>query len=430
MAERPTGVEIDSQTLRRIELEEHKGVDYIWSRHEGPDKPVRSVVPHVEIDDETLRDGLQGAQLEQHPTREGKLSYLSHASKFVDHADIGFPGSEETHRKEIEEIIKLMENRGINISVSGAGRAAADSDIRPIIDISHNLDGYPIEADIFFDSSNIRAHVQHWNRDEMLSKVRQNIELLKQQNLPIMYVFERATSTPPEEMSDVLEIVADLGVDRIGIADTQGIANDEAIKNIFRWFSEQIESNNPEIMLDVHFHNDRGFAGQNTIIAAREGANRVHVTSLCIGERAGNADLAQVAKNLQLEGYRNNNLVELWDASQDISRILKFPIPVNAPVIGRDAHTTASGVHASAHLRELELDDGNKIYHAYDPASVGAKPGVEVGPSSGDSNVVIKLRELGIEPTPEKVAAILAEAKAGRGLLSSRYIQEIARSLE
>src|SRR3989344_3029464 len=126
---------------------------YDWSNHEGPTSQVKASVFPVEIDDETLRDGLQGIQLESHPSLEKKRIYLRLASQFVDHADIGFPGSEELHKKEIAQLISFVEARNLGISLSAAARGAMKSDIEPIIDISHGLDGYRLEADIFLDSS-------------------------------------------------------------------------------------------------------------------------------------------------------------------------------------------------------------------------------------------------------------------------------------
>ena len=45
--------------------------------------------------------------------------------------------------------------------------------------------------------------------------------------------------------------------------------------------------------LDVHCHNDFGLAVANTIAAVEAGASQVQVTVNGLGERAGNADLAQ-----------------------------------------------------------------------------------------------------------------------------------------
>lgn len=403
---------------------------YNWAKHEGEKNPVKPVSPRVEIDDETLRDGLQGVQLERHPTLEGKRSYISWASRFVDHADIGFPGSEANHRNEVEEIIRSKLSQGLNISLSCAARGAAMEDVEPIIDISHRLGGYPLEADIFFDTSQERAILQGWDRDMMIQNLKSNIRLLKQNGLPVMFVPERSTTTPPAELLEVIRMAAELGVDRICIADTQGIANAEAIRNILRWSFENVGKAHPQLKWDAHFHNDRNLGVANCLVAAAEGVDRVHVTSFCIGERSGNVDLAALLVNLNLEGFRNDDLTSLTEFSRVASELLKFPVPVNAPVVGRGAHSTGSGVHASALVRGLNNDDGRLIYFAYDPAIVGAKPGVEISPFSGRANVEFKMRELGLKVTEATIGAILVEAKQNRGLLSEVTIREIARSAE
>lgn len=67
--------------------------------------------------------------------------------------------------------------------------------------------------------------------------------------------------------------------------------------------------------IDVHCHNDFGLAVANTIAAVEAGASQVQVTVNGIGERAGNADLAQTVMALSSiygidTGIRTTGLVE------------------------------------------------------------------------------------------------------------------------
>ncbi len=407
---------------------------YDWSTHDGPINPVKEPSTYVEIDDETLRDGLQGIQLTHHPTLETKRIYLREVSKFVEHADIGFPGNHERHRREIVELIKFALEKNLDLTMSVAARAANDSDIKPIIEISHELDGYPLEADIFLDGSNYRASVQGWNRQEMLRKMAKNVELLRANNLPVMFVAERATSTEPDELFEVFQIAADSGAERLCIADTQGRANHDVIQNIFRWAFNDIGSKYPEIKWDGHFHNDRNFGVSNCIVAAQEGVERVHATCFCIGERAGNVDLAALLLVLNLEGFRkidevnNQDIQQLTNFSQFASKLFEgFPIPTNAPVIGDSAHASGSGVHSSALYQESHKDGVVGIYFSYPPGLVGARPRVEIGPFSGAHNVKIVLEEEGIKYDQRMIQAILDEAHDQRGILPRSMVVGIAQ---
>src|SRR3989344_395755 len=399
---------------------------YDWSKHDGPSSPVKVPSSYVEIDDETLRDGLQGIQLETHPSLENKRIYLRLASQFVDHADIGFPGSEDQHRNEIAQLIAFVQDKKLGLTLSTAGRGAVESDIMPIIQISHELDGYPLEADIFLDGSHLRAQVEGWDRKEKLDQLKTNLKLLRQHNLPVMFVAERATSTSPEELAEIFGIAADLGVDRLCVADTQGRADHRAISNIFRWSFNEF-AKYPNVKWDAHFHNGRGLGISNCLIASEEGIDRVHVTSFCIGEGPGNADLATLLVNLNLSGYRNTDLRELNHFSQVASELLNFPIPSNAPVIGKSSFATGSGVHAAALYKEATRNGSVGIYFPFPPGDVGASPDVKIGPFSGAHNVYMRLEKLGIEPTEEVVQAILNEAKSQRKLLTDETIKGISQ---
>jgi isopropylmalate/homocitrate/citramalate synthase len=406
-----------------IKLLEH---GYNWAAHQGPEKPVRSPNPFVAIDDETLRDGLQGAQLDAHPSTGQKKIYLENVDKFVEHADIGFPGSESEHQKELEELIRFTQDRRMNMTLSVAGRGSAESDIKPIAELAHKT-GYSLEADLFLDGSIYRSTLEKWDRQEKFKQLAGNIAFLKSQNLPVMFVPERATSTPPDELFEICKIAIESGADRIALADTVGIAAQHGIQNLLRWSFAELGAQYPDIKWDAHFHNDRGLATANCLVAAHEGIDRVHTTVFCLGERPGNADLGQVLLNFNLAGYRDTDLRELTPFMQLASDLLKFPIPVNAPVYGDSAHKTASGVHASALFKEQANEGQHTIYLAYPPESVGSKPGVEIGPFSGAANVRYKLRDLGLPATDEKIQEILTEAKHSRGILPDSTIFQIVK---
>ena len=405
---------------------------YNWSTHEGPTTPVRLPRPKVDIDDETLRDGLQGVQLETHPTTEGKKIYLLNAAKFIEHADIGYAGSSDTSKQEIAELIRIVIAKNLPITLSVAGRTSvlSQEDIKPIVDLSHQFDGFPLEADIFWDSSKFRAEGHKWNRKEMLEQIGRDIVFLKRHSLPVMFVPERATDTPPEELWEALHMVADLGVDRIGIADTTGVADEDAIRNILRWSFEEIGKYPPEIKWDFHGHRDGDNVTANCATAAKEGIDRVHATIFSFGERPGNADLIIVSERLNRKGFRNDtNLSNVTHFANLISDVFHYPIPPNTPVYGANAFATASGIHASVVNREQLGDREHRTYFPIPPSVVGGKPRVEVGPFSGASNVLFKLRELEIPETQEIVAAVLEAAKKGRGLLSNSTIKGIAQGI-
>jgi hypothetical protein len=163
-------------------VEEHDGI-YNWNRHEGPKTPQREPRHRVEIDDETWRDGMQGTQEEEdktQPTTEERDVYIHEVTSrgYVDHFDIGFPGSGILHRDQIVNLINSSQRRNDGVTFSVAGRAGAVDDARAILEIADRT-GVALEADLFWDPSKIRSKVNGWDRDEMIRRTASNIRFLK-----------------------------------------------------------------------------------------------------------------------------------------------------------------------------------------------------------------------------------------------------------
>lgn len=401
---------------------------YNWSKNNKIEQPVKRPQEWVEIDDETCRDGLQGTQSSKHPSTIKRIEYLIAASKmrYIDHADIGFPGSGAKHRQGIIEMVKTVDSEKVGITLSVAGRGSAVDDIRAILEVSKKTN-HPLEADIFLDVSEVRAKVEGWNRKEKLSQLKQNISILKKEGLPVMFVPERATTTSPDELYEALKMSADLGVDRLCIADTQGIITPAGVSNIFRWVFNEIGEKYKEIKFDFHEHNDLGMGIANCLVAASEGVDRLHATARGIGERAGNVNLEQLLVVLSTTGLRKTDVTKIKIFSTMAAKILGVKIPSHEPIIGDRSTETASGVHASVYGKSEKHEELPPIYFPFNLKDIGAKAVVRIGPGSGISNVRIFCeQELGIKDvSEEKAREILDYASEQWGLLSKAAVKRI-----
>lgn len=402
---------------------------YDWAKHESPEKPVRPPLTIVKIDDETLRDGLQGTQAEQAITINEKKIYIELAAPLVDHFDLAYPNSHNSQFKDALALIKHGISKGLKNTYSLAGRAASFEDLKPIVDIFEALGGYPqIRADIFLDGSRHRAKHEGWDRDDLLNKMEENIRIMKKQGLTVMFVAERATATPPDELKETFERAADVGADVLCIADTQGLASPTGMRNITRWSLDKVGRRYPKILWDVHCHNHLGMAVANSLIAMEEGFNEVHGTVLWMGEGPGNADLANLLTVGSVKGYLDKDLTSLKTFYKDVSDLFGLKIPTSAPVVGESAHKTSSGIHA----RALEKGNGfeaSLIYNPYYPGNVGSQASVEIGPMSSPANVRLKTKEMGYTSTPPKemIEELLNEAKSSGRILPESRVRNVAR---
>jgi 2-isopropylmalate synthase len=132
--------------------------------------------------------------------------------------------------------------------------------------------------------------------------------------------------------------------------------------------------------------------------------------------------------NLHLLGWRHFDLRQLPEYVQNAAKALGFEIPAHQPVVGRDAFRTATGAHAAAVSKALALGDPWVADHVFSgvPAQLlGRDQQLEVGPASGEANVVAWLTERGIEPEARMVGALLARAKRADAILPERELLEL-----
>jgi 2-isopropylmalate synthase len=108
------------------------------------------------------------------------------------------------------------------------------------------------------------------------------------------------------------------------------------------------------------------------------------------------------------------------------------PLPTNYPVVGPDAFRTGTGVHAAAIIKARRKGDdwlADTVYSSVPASLIGRGQIIEVGPMSGESNVIFWLEQRGIEPAPELVDTIFSAAKKASGVLEEDEILALCRGL-
>jgi 2-isopropylmalate synthase len=134
--------------------------------------------------------------------------------------------------------------------------------------------------------------------------------------------------------------------------------------------------------------------------------------------------------NLQLLGWIDRDLTALSRYCRTISDATGVPLTDNYPIVGKDAFRTGTGVHAAAIIKARHKGDdwlADRVYSGVPAAMVGRRQKIEVGPMSGESNVVYWLSEHGLDAGPEVVSAIFAAAKTSDRVLTDEEILEICR---
>jgi 2-isopropylmalate synthase len=192
------------------------------------------------------------------------------------------------------------------------------------------------------------------------------------------------------------------------------------------------EAGADHIGIDWHGHRDRDLAVINAIAAYEAGATRLHGTAIGIGERVGNTPMDMLLVNLVLMGYLNRDLTRLEEYAARVAEACGVEIPINYPVLGRDAFRTATGVHAAAVVKAFRKQDqelADAVYSSVPARLIGREQIIEVGPMSGRSNVVYWLEKRGLPADDELVDRIFARAKRSSTVLTEAEIVDEIRSL-
>jgi 2-isopropylmalate synthase len=381
-----------------------------------------------ELHDETLRDGLQNPSVID-PAIADKLEILHLLDQVgVDTCDVGLPGAGARAFGHVLRLCREMVEQKLQIRPTCAGRTLVQ-DIQPMAEVTQKA-GIPIEVMTFIGSSPIRALAEDWSVELIRKRSVEAITFAVKEGLPVNYVTEDTTRSDPRVLYELFKSAIEAGAKRLTLCDTVGHVTPDGVKNLLTWTRSLLKAIGADhVGIDWHGHNDRGLGVVNSIWAIEHGADRVHGAILGVGERVGNASLDQIIVNLKLIGELGDRDVSKLGALCDkVSRSLGMPIPINYPVVGRDAFRTGTGVHASAIIKALEKGDrelADRVYSGVPAGAFGREQEIEIGPMSGASNVQFWLKYRGLASSPELVAAILAEAKKSDRTLSDEEIRAV-----
>jgi isopropylmalate/homocitrate/citramalate synthase len=399
---------------------------YDWNQaHRASLRPVGPVL----LNDETLRDGLQSPSVRD-PSIEEKIEILHLMEKLGIHSlDLGLPGAGSRAVEHVEALAREIVQNKLKIRANCAARTH-ENDIRPIADIAQRT-GLPIAAATFIGSSPIRRYTEGWTDDFLLQTTEKAVKYAAALGLEVMYVTEDTTRCDPKMVKRLYSTAINFGARAIVVCDTAGHATPMGAHALVRYvLDEVVKPSGETVRVDWHGHCDRGLAVANSLAALLAGAQCVHACALGIGERVGNTQMDQMLVNLKLMGiapWVDQDVSELREYCQAVSRATGVPIPRNYPVVGEDAFRTATGVHASAVIKAYKKDDvelANAVYSGVPAQLFGLEQLIDIGPMSGKSNVLFWLERHGIPASEDLVERIYRRAKASDHTLSEAEILE------
>jgi len=387
----------------------------------------------VQLNDETLRDGLQSPSVRD-PGIEEKIEILHLMESLgINSLDLGLPGAGPRAVEHVEALAREIVNSRLRIRANCAARTH-ENDIRPIAEISQRT-GLKIDAATFIGSSPIRRHTEGWSEDFLLQTTEKAVKFAISLGLEVMYVTEDTSRCDPGMVKRLYSTAINCGARAIVVCDTAGHSTPMGAYALTKFvLDEVVQPSGGKIRVDWHGHCDRGLAVANSLAALAAGAHCVHACALGTGERVGNTQMDQVLVNLKLMGvppWDQQDLRKLRAYCQAVARATGISIPPNYPVIGEDAFRTATGVHASAVIKAYRKNDielADAVYSGVPARLFGMEQVIDVGPMSGKSNILFWLERHGIAASEELVERIYRRAKSSDHTLSEAEIRECLKA--
>lgn len=357
----------------------------------------------VRFYDTTLRDGEQTVGVVLDPRQ--KLEIACQLSDLgVARIEAGFPRVSPDDG----EAIRLILDARLKAEVWGFSRAVtADLDELIRLGVHASL----IEA----PTSDIKLQAYGVSRDAVLRRAVDAVAYAKQQGITVAFFAVDSTRTDLEFLKKVYQATVEAGADELVVVDTVGACGPEAVEFLVRCVREWVGD---AIPLHFHGHNDFGLATASAIAAVRAGAQWIQGTINGMGERAGNADLGEIAAALHClyDVPVELDLGKIRKVSQLVCRAAGYELEAWKPVVGENLFVRESGAVASQfHTPE-----------AIEPFSaelVGARRAIVLGKKSGLDSIALKCKELGLEVSDEQRAAVLAAVKR-RGIENRRLVTD------
>jgi 2-isopropylmalate synthase len=383
--------------------------------------------------DETLRDGIQSPSAVD-PHLDEKIKLLHDMDELgIEVADVGLPGAGPHQYGAVKRLAEEIRDAKLSIRASVACRTVV-SDVAPAVEITQKT-GVPLEVYAFIGSSPIRQYAEEWDVAFIEKQSVDAISFAAKGGLAVTYVTEDTTRSRPDQLRRLFLSAIEAGARRLCLCDTVGHATPDGAKALVRFALEVIKESGQQVGIDWHGHNDRGLALANALAAGEAGATRLHGCAAGIGERVGNTASDQLLVNLKLLGhpfYGARNMSRLVEYVQRAAAATGHTMPVNYPLVGRDAFRTATGVHAAAIVKAQRKGDtwlADRVYSGVPAGEFGKRQEIEIGPMSGLSNVKHWLARHEIPADEVLAKAILARAKESNRTLTEGEVQSLVTAL-
>lgn len=365
------------------------------------------------IYDTTLRDGEQTIGVSLNRFEKLEIATLLEEAG-VNRIEAGMPVVSREDLKAVQMIVNNIKNS----EVWGFCRCVKD-------DINACLEAGVKSVVCEMPTSQLKHKAYNYNPEEVLERLVEHLLYAKNQGLYTAFFAVDATRTSLDYLQQVYTRAVKEGLaDEVVLVDTLGVATPETMFYLARQVKSLIG-----VPLMVHCHNDFGLGTACTMAGVKGGAEYAHVTVNGLGEKTGNADLAEIALAAPvLYGLQCDIILDkLPHLSKRVAEISKISCSPLKPVVGSNIFKRETGVAVA------QLAVYPPAVESYAPELVGARREVLLSKKSGKGSIEYVLKERGITASPLQIKDILEAVKdlgvKKGGVLTNAEFEQILHSI-
>ncbi|KAI3633586.1 hypothetical protein MIR68_008533 [Amoeboaphelidium protococcarum] len=353
-----------------------------------------SRLENFSIIESTLREGEQFANA--FFDREKKIEIAKALDEFgVEYIELTSPAASQQSREDCEAICKL----GLKSKILTHVRCHMD-DAR--IAVETGVDG----LDVVIGTSSILREFSHGkDMNYITEKAIEVVNYIKSKGLEVRFSSEDSFRSDLVDLLNIYRTMDRIGVNRVGIADTVGVASPRQVYELVRTLRSVVSCD-----IECHFHNDTGCAIANAYAALEAGATHIDTSVLGIGERNGITPLGGLVARMYTvnKDYIKSKykLHMLRDIENLVADAVSVQVPFNNYITGYCAFTHKAGIHAKAIL------NNPSTYEILKPEDFGMTRYVSIGHRlTGWNAVKNRVQQLGLHLTDDQIKSVTAQIK-------------------
>ncbi len=364
------------------------------------------------IIDSTLREGEQFSPA--HFTTDQKVAIARALDAFgVEYIELTSPVASPQSLEDLKTVAGL----GLGVKVLTHIRCHMD-DAR--VAVETGVAG----IDILFGTSSFLREFSHGKSvDEIIAEAQRVIEFIKDHGKEVRFSSEDSFRSTEGDLLKVYRAVAGFGVDRVGVADTVGIATPRQCYALAHELRRYLTCD-----IEFHGHNDTGCAIANSYSILEGGATHIDTSILGIGERNGITPLGGFIARMYADDparvRKKYDLPKLKELDEMIASMVGIEIPFDEFVTGKYAFHHKAGMHTNA------IYVNPQAYEILDPADFGLERTMNIAHRlTGHNAIGRRAEELGLQFGKDDLREITKRIKAmaDAGPLSTEDLDRVLR---